>query len=131
MASETYFYRLGHECPEDSDWVTLMHEDCFDNVAFELLVMGVLPDVVRRLIEENKIERLKKPVTFQSLFNSVAEQLCEKHGFRVIKYSATFMPFGWADVTDRESWANEPDNGTRARMIATLEAAGISIRSGQ
>lgn len=100
-----YFYNIGYNSYEESDYSQLWHEKKYSEKEFKEIIFKIILDIFKNRTEEDK----KWEKTFQHILPEVVEQLIENFGFKEVEFDAEFNVFGWADLTDENDWKQVRD----------------------
>ena len=117
-------YRIGYGSHEDCPHVTLFHETEYTQEGFEEICLEASVAVVKRRIGHLLLDaprlldfgtqgkkRLNGDINnFDDIFEDVAKELVEEHGFKDVKFRGTVKPFGWCSILDKSDW-NEDERG--------------------
>jgi len=135
-----YYYSIGYNSYEDSDYIKLCHEKEFSQKEFSDMVLDCVNDVVLKLKEDfkNPKENKKyawfydfyrfdhKPVLyFSSLYLIFAEVLCEKYLFEKTSEQTKFTFYGEGNIFDSENNIDKEFKSLSSRLKKQLENAEI------
>jgi hypothetical protein len=85
-------YIIGFHSHEESPKIILAHEKEFTQNEFDDLCLGCLHQAIMWLKADSF------GGWFSKIYDKIATILVQKHGFSELKYTATFMPWGWGSI---------------------------------
>jgi hypothetical protein len=116
-----YFYRIGYNSPEDSDFYELVHKDKLSKEKFIALIseatIRALEGIVSGKYEGNFCSALEG-LSFEDILEDVVNELVEVDGFKHLEYQVKWSCFGWPSVTDSKDWKEQ-----RGTELGRLTAA--------
>lgn len=111
-------YRLGWGSHEESDEVSLEHDDTFTDAQVFDLMRGAYVVVAKRIVAKES----RDYPTIGNMFGSVVEYLCSHNGFRRLQYTKTLFLSGWSHAFDPEHGFCEDDEDTSRIIDAIIDA---------
>lgn len=139
-----FFYELGYTSPEDSASIMLVHDKQFTKEEYEDLVFNCSVEAAiayykdkakdyaeYRADHDDEDENDKYywddrciRVSFDSLYDKVADKLVEEHGFSYLKVEQCIRPYGWDNLRNRDDWQCYNDEFTERLGEKVIEATG-------
>lgn len=111
-----YFYKIGWDSYEESEFTELWHECMFTKAALKKKIYASTVKVLENLVKNES--NLKdedyifspineRGVRYERLHSLVIEELIKNHGFHPIEYTETWSTFGWVSVCDKKDWKGQ------------------------
>lgn len=139
-----HIYSIGYTTTEGvGDKIRLTHERSITPVELDSMVADVFPDAAREHIarqKEKERSRTQLPpdlfeqhfiphVRFMDVYKRVVELLIERHGFELLKYTATYQAFGLPDLMVKGDWAGDPagNDALQGELSLALQMAGLPV----
>ena len=127
---EVYFYSVGYYSYEDSAEIVLINKKFYTESQFKKLCLDISLYVYNNRIRLDHEEwgikhHAREPESkdhahlkrFDWMYSHVVNVLCKSYGFKVLKKTAMFSPFGWAQIDDEYDWASERQNDNDLMLL--------------
>ncbi len=97
------FYKIGYWSHEESPSFFFTNNTDYTQKQFNQIIIDIIKNL-KQLISKEKFQKL----TFENILEDVVEELKAKYEFVIIKPKNSFVPFGWANIFNKEKgWESE------------------------
>lgn len=124
-----YHYLVGYDTHEESAQTWLASNKRYSQKQFDNLCVSVSPEATRKYVlslrgTEDKALAGQKllSILFERLYEYIAAELVEQHGFKLVKPHGEFSLFGWANIVDPNDWKHRRCKNMEAMRKALVKA---------
>lgn len=107
-----FIYQVGYSSYEESPRYLLQSDLEYTENQFNDLVSDCFANVYK-----NKSDKQNVDYSVDNLLSEVIQYLKNNFGFIDFVPKCTFMPFGWASVSDSEHWKQKTSNDIELTLI--------------